>query len=192
MQTVLTDATWYNPSTWQSGTKDTKSTYMARETVFLDFDIIELTFKRDTTKTIIPVVASPIDVVGGITAPIEKDGIAWGKLILALLALILLVVVLAPILPYVIRAVIWVISLPFKAIAKLCRFARERRQDRKEQRAAKKKAKKDAKKQARSERKEDEKQRRETEQFDAEWGDMLLDEIDWESIDWEDLDGTDW
>lgn len=121
MQTVLTDATWYNPSTWQSGTKDTKSTYMARETVFLDFDIIELTFKRDTTETIIPVVASPIDVVGGITAPIEKDGISWGKLILALLALIVIVVLLAPILPYVIRAVIWVILLPFKAIAALVR-----------------------------------------------------------------------
>ncbi len=188
MQTVLTDATWYNPSTWQSGTKDTKSTYMAWETVFLDFDIIELTFKRDTTETIIPVVASPIDVVGGITAPIEKDGIAWGKLILALLALILIVVVLAPILPYVIRAVIWMISLPFKAIAKLCRSGRERRRERKKQRAAEKKAKKDAKKQARIERKEAEKQQRETEQFDAEWEDMLLDEIDWDDPFWSDLD----
>ena len=121
MQTVLTEATWYKPSTWQSGTKDKKSTYMARETVFLDFDIIELTFLRDTTETIIPVVTSPIDVVGGISAPIEQDGIALGKVLLALLALILLLILLAPVLPYIIRAILWIILLPFKAIAALCK-----------------------------------------------------------------------
>ena len=121
MQTVLTGATWYDPSTWQTGTKDRSSTYMARETVFLDFDIIELTFLRDTTETIIPVVASPIDVVGGVSSPIEEDGIAWGKIIVAILAVILLVVLLWPIMPYIIRAILWVILLPFKAIAALCK-----------------------------------------------------------------------
>ncbi len=127
LQTVLTDATWYNPSTWQSGTKDKESTYMARETVFLDFDIIELTFLRDTTETIIPVVATPIDVVGGISAPIEKDGFNWGKLIAALLALILIVVLLAPVLPYLIKLVVWVVLLPFKAIAALVNWVKKKR-----------------------------------------------------------------
>ena len=94
---------------------------MARETVFLDFDIIELTLLRDTTETIIPVVASPIDVVGGISAPIEKDGFAWWKVVVAILAVILLLVLLSPILPYIFQAIIWVIMLPFKAIAALCK-----------------------------------------------------------------------
>ena len=39
------------------------------------------------------------------------------KLIFLLLAIILLFVILAPILPYLIKAVIWIISLPFKAVA---------------------------------------------------------------------------
>ncbi len=102
-------------------TADKKSTYMAQETVFLDFDIIELTFKRDTTETIIPVVASPIDVVGGISAPIVTEGLAWWKIVLALLALIILVLILWPVMPYVIRALLWIILLPFKAIAALFR-----------------------------------------------------------------------
>ncbi len=46
LQTVITDLTWWNPSTWQSGTQDKESTYMARETVFLDFDIIEREIRR--------------------------------------------------------------------------------------------------------------------------------------------------
>ena len=40
-----------------------------------------------------------------------------GKWILAIIALILLFVVLGPILPYIIKAVVWVVMLPFKAIA---------------------------------------------------------------------------
>lgn len=126
LQTVLTSG--FLPS----GTKDKKSTYMARETVFLDFDIIELTFLRDTTETIIPVVASPIDVVGGISARIEKDGFNWGKLILALLALILILVLLAPVLPYLIKLVVWVVLLPFKAIAALVNWVKKKRRSDKE------------------------------------------------------------
>ena len=125
---------------WDGGffsSRDDESTYIARETVFLDFDIIELTFLRDTTETIIPVVASPIDVVGGVSAPIEKDGIAWGKLIIAILAIILLIVLLWPVMPYIIRAIIWVIALPFRAIAALCKAisnaAKKRRRKKEEQ-----------------------------------------------------------
>lgn len=40
-----------------------------------------------------------------------------GKWILAIIALIVLFVVFGPILPYIIKAVVWVIMLPFKAIA---------------------------------------------------------------------------
>lgn len=89
---------------------------MARETVFLDFDIIELTFLRDTTETIIPVVASPIDIVGGISAPIEEDGGNAFKWILGLLFLIVLLVILMPVLPYIIKAIVWVLMLPVRLI----------------------------------------------------------------------------
>lgn len=95
---------------------DYDSTYMARETVFLDFDIIELTFLRDTTETIIPVVASPIDIVGGISAPIEEDGGNAFKWILGLLLLIVLLVILMPVLPYIIKAIVWVLMLPVRLI----------------------------------------------------------------------------
>ena len=40
-----------------------------------------------------------------------------GKWILAIIALVILLIVLGPILPYIIKAVVWVIMLPFKAIA---------------------------------------------------------------------------
>ena len=94
LQTVLTGATWYDPSTWQTGTKDNTSTYMARETVFLNFDVIELTFLNDTGETVIPVAASPIDVVGGITAPIVQESGCSAERIVKIL-LILLVAIAA-------------------------------------------------------------------------------------------------
>ena len=94
-------------------------TYCAQETVFFDFDIIELTFNKDGEYTIIPVVASPIDVINGITAPPRT--LDWWKLILAAILLIILLILLAPLLPYIIKAIIWLITLPFKAVKKLKR-----------------------------------------------------------------------
>lgn len=43
--------------------------YRAKESVFLDFDIIQLTFNKDGVLTVIPVVSSPIDIVDDITVP---------------------------------------------------------------------------------------------------------------------------
>lgn len=49
--------------------------YMAKESVFLNFDIIQLTFKQGDVYTIIPVVSSPIDIVDDPTPPIDfNDG----------------------------------------------------------------------------------------------------------------------
>ncbi len=42
---------------------------MAQETVFLDFDVIWLKFKKGLDETIIPVAALPIDAIADITAP---------------------------------------------------------------------------------------------------------------------------
>lgn len=50
-----------------------------------------------------------------------------GKMILYLLMLILLIILLAPILPYVLQAIVWIITLPFKGISAAVKSAKRRR-----------------------------------------------------------------
>lgn len=50
-----------------------------------------------------------------------------GKNLLFLLLLILLLIILAPILPYVLQAVVWIISLPFKGISAAVKSTKRRR-----------------------------------------------------------------
>lgn len=94
--------------------------YRAWESVFFDFDIIQLTFNREGVYTVIPVVSSPIDVVDGITPPVQiGDGSDWWNVIMAILFLFLLVTLLGPLLPCVLRGIVWILLLPFKAIKAL-------------------------------------------------------------------------
>lgn len=107
-------------------TKD--QAYIAQESVFFDFDIIQLTFNKDEVYTVIPVVSNPIDIVNDITPPVQvDDGLDWLKILLAVVLLILLVVLLAPILPYILKAIVWVISLPFKAISAIIKAIKNRK-----------------------------------------------------------------
>lgn len=92
-------------------------TYVAQQTVFFDFDIIELTFNKDGVYHVIPVVSSPMDIINGFTQP--PATFEWWKILLAVVMLILLIILLYPILPVIINAVIWVIKLPFKAVSAL-------------------------------------------------------------------------
>lgn len=56
------------------GKKASGTTYRAEQTVFLDFDIISLTFKKDVDLITIPVVSNPTTIIGGIDAPqVDKD-----------------------------------------------------------------------------------------------------------------------
>ena len=89
--------------------------------VFLDFDIIELTFNRDGVYHVIPVVSSPIDVIGEISPPMKFDSNDWWKWALALVGIILLLILLAPVLPYIIQGAIFIVFLPFKLIITLCK-----------------------------------------------------------------------
>lgn len=50
-----------------------------------------------------------------------------GKMILYLLMLILLIILLAPILPYILQAIVWIISLPFKGISAAVKSTKRRR-----------------------------------------------------------------
>ena len=47
--------------------------YVSQETVYLDFDIISLWFTADGVETEIPVAASPMDIISGLTPPLEED-----------------------------------------------------------------------------------------------------------------------
>ena len=58
-----------------NGVKLQETTYRAEQTVFLDFDIISLTFQKEASLYTIPVSSSPSDFIGGIDAPqVDKDG----------------------------------------------------------------------------------------------------------------------
>lgn len=91
--------------------------YRAYESVFLDFDIIQLTFNRDGVYKVISVVSSPIDVVNAVTPPVQMpDDIPWWKIVLGIILLILLLMLLFPILPYIVKGVVWIVMLPVKAV----------------------------------------------------------------------------
>lgn len=105
--------------------------YRAWESVFMDFDIIQLTFNRDGVYTVIPVVSSPIDIVNAITPPVQVGELEWWKMVLAIILLILLLIILYPILPYIIKFIVWVIMLPVKLIASI--FKRKERKREKEE-----------------------------------------------------------
>lgn len=100
-------------------TKIFNQAYRAQQSVFLDFNIIQLTFSDDGNLTVIPVVSSPIDIIDDITPPVNPDSgcnkFNWKK-IFALLCLIVLIIILLPILPTIITLLIKIICLPFKIL----------------------------------------------------------------------------
>lgn len=120
----------YNNVKWPANGKIEGQAYRAFESVFFDFDIIQLTFSKDGVLTVIPVVSNPIDIVNGITPPVQvSDGKDLLKLILALIAVILLFVlfypILSPILGGLVKGLLWLITAPFKALGKLFKRKKE-------------------------------------------------------------------
>ena len=112
--------------------------YRAWESVFFDFDIIQLTFNRDGAYTVIPVVSSPMDIVNAITPPVQMpDEIPWWQILLAVLLIFVLLIILLPVLPYIFKFLFWLICLPFKAIAALFKGIDNRRKRKKEVKAQK-------------------------------------------------------
>ena len=92
-------------------------------TQFFDFDILEFTFNKEGEYIVIPAVSSPVDHVSGYTPSVEPTDSGWWKYALAGLALLVLLVMLLPILPTLIKAVVWVILLPFRGISALGKAA---------------------------------------------------------------------
>ena len=98
---------------------DAQNGYVAQETIFLDFDIIHLTFEKDGVLTVIPAVSDPVDVIGdleNLDDDLPGKETEWWQILIAVLLGIVLLVILMPILPYIVKAVVWVIMLPFRLI----------------------------------------------------------------------------
>jgi hypothetical protein len=104
--------------------------YFAQETVFMDFDIIQLTFNRDGVYHVIPVVSNPIDIVNALTPPLVfapelPDWMRWLMLaVLIVLVLILLIYagpvfnVIAKIIGFIFKIVLYPFKLLGKALKK--------------------------------------------------------------------------
>ena len=100
--------------------------YVCQETVFLNFDILQLTFKSSCgTYTVIGVVQDPINIIGDLTPPTVKDGTDLSgierllALLLGLIALIVVVWLLSKIFPPLATVAISVVSMPINFIKNL-------------------------------------------------------------------------
>lgn len=104
---------------WECRYEYSQNAYAFKQTVFLDLDLIDVTFYKDGVSTVIPVVASPIDGIADGTPPV-KDPDNWFiyllGIILGIVVLILVLYVAGPILPYILKGIVWIITLPFRAI----------------------------------------------------------------------------
>lgn len=148
--------------------QDTNS-YFFKETVNLDFDIIDITCCKDGVNTVIACVMSPIDIVHDATKPVytKSDRTPWWAwVIIALVAFVVILVVLCVIFPRIItpvlsalktilKGILWLICLPFRGLAALFRTISKRRKQRRESREIVRQEKLDRKGQAAIDRYQD-------------------------------------
>jgi hypothetical protein len=108
---------------WSEVWEDVDSNaFFFQQTVNLDFDIIDVTFSNGSVDTVIPVVSNPIDVIPDATPPVYTQSDKkpnWWLIIAALILLVVLIVSLPNWLPLIIKGIVWLVTLPFKFIAKL-------------------------------------------------------------------------
>lgn len=103
--------------------------YFAQMWVQLGFDILDVTFSNGLTSKTLGVAMSPIDVAFDGKPPahwVDDSSNEWWKLVLMVLALIILLVILMPILPYIIKAVVWVLMIPFRLIEAIVNAVKKR------------------------------------------------------------------
>lgn len=98
--------------------------YMTQQTIFKNFDILQLTFSKEGKYTVIPVVANPIDIAADGEYPLPDiddgrkipDWLIWLLLIIGLILLVIIMPIIAPILGAVIKVMVYIVKLPFKLI----------------------------------------------------------------------------
>ena len=102
--------------------------YFFQQTVNLDFDIIDVTFSNGIAETVIPVASNPMDIIPDATPPLvtqsDMDEV-WWRIIVGLLLLLLVVVIFWPVIQFLLRGAVWIISLPFKGIKVLIKENQE-------------------------------------------------------------------
>ncbi|WP_251612058.1 hypothetical protein [Pumilibacter muris] len=107
--------------------------YFFKQSVDLNFDIIDVTFSNGEVNTVIPVAMSPIDIIHSATPPVyttsDKDG-GCGKtlsLVFTLIIVVLLLVVATPFLPYIVSGIVWVVKLPIRAVSGIAKGVKKSR-----------------------------------------------------------------
>lgn len=141
----------YNDEKWNC--------FVFQETVYLNFDVLSFTFTRSGINTVIPVSATPQDVINAGTAPLEpgnegEDNLLWILwVVLAVIAFILLLIfipgfanLLLQVVVWIGKGIVWLVSLPFKGIAALIESIKDSKEKRKKDKADKERirAEKDA------------------------------------------------
>ena len=63
----------YNEHVFHTGSVPDNIAFVAQQNIFLDFDIIQLTFNKDGLYTVVPAVSNPIDIISDIDTPEEPD-----------------------------------------------------------------------------------------------------------------------
>ena len=90
-----------------------RDTYIVQESIFMNFDVIQLTFNKDGKYMVIPVVNSPIDVYNDLTLP-NNGSLGLKQLLIMVLGLALLAVILFTIVPLIVKGVGSLIKFPFR------------------------------------------------------------------------------
>ena len=131
---ISAEADLFQPSSFHEDdwTRIDTNAYFVQETVNLDFDIIDVTFTKDGVSTVIPVVSDPIDNIPGITPPANTtdDDFDWKTLLGIILGAILFIVFLpliATLVPYLVKGIVWILLLPVKGIAAIIDSLKKRR-----------------------------------------------------------------
>lgn len=110
--------------------------YVAQQSLFLNFDIISLKFEdKNGAVYVIPVIADPINVIAGLTAPTDIIEEPWWRILVILLTVIIIILAImflsGPLsvvfnllwsgVKFILKILLWIIKLPFKAISGLVR-----------------------------------------------------------------------
>ena len=103
--------------TWVNDWKE--DMYACKEQLYMDFDIIQFTCAKNGENVVVPVAASPIDVIGDLQFFGKNKGdVPWWVILLIAIALIVVVVILCPsVIPLLIRFLL----LPIRLLAWLLR-----------------------------------------------------------------------
>ncbi len=111
--------------------------YVSQETVFLNFDVISLSFLNNDgeTLTVVPVVSNPIDVIAGLElmedVNLNKDSLIefpefdYTALLIVGILIGVVIIFFPKVFDAIVKVLVWIICLPFNLLEKLIRRLRK-------------------------------------------------------------------